>query len=173
MEFPPAEWPIFEAEDFYTALVRFPGDYTAEVMAQVRPNGRIMDNWRIATGGSSILDVSAELASIIPAAAALPKVVFNYQMWPADIDIRRNMATSPWVDFQSLLTANQVTVTDEEGDMLENSDVIAALNSGDKEQASACIRWAICIGEDLGLELQFQSLPASAAVLGGKPIFKR
>ena len=39
------------AENFETAPPRTSADVCVEVMAQVRPNGRVMDHWRIATGG--------------------------------------------------------------------------------------------------------------------------
>ena len=84
MEFPPGDWFIFEAVNFETAPPRNAAEVCVEVMAQVRPNGRIMDHWRIATGGTTMLKTSVDLATIIPAAAVLPKCTLTYEMWPAD-----------------------------------------------------------------------------------------
>ena len=69
MEFPPAHWAVFPAEDFETACPRLPGTLGVELMAQVRPNGRVMDHWRLAIGGSSNLTITLDLAYLIPAAA--------------------------------------------------------------------------------------------------------
>ena len=44
MEFPPSNWYIFKAGEFDTARPRAASDVSAEVMAQVRPNGRVMDH---------------------------------------------------------------------------------------------------------------------------------
>ena len=75
-------------------------------MAQVRPNGRIMDHWRVSTGGTALLKAAIDMASIIPAVAALPKCSIAY-------GIRRNMTTSARIDVTNLLAANKVTTVDE------------------------------------------------------------
>jgi hypothetical protein len=64
MEFPVSEWFHFPAEEFETVGPRSNADLCAEIMAQARPNGRIMDHWRIALGGSTILETRIELANI-------------------------------------------------------------------------------------------------------------
>ena len=95
-----------------------------EVMAQVRANGRVMEHWRIATRGTALLKVSIDLATIIPALGELPKCTLLYEMWSADLGIRRNMTTSPWQDISALLLANELTVTDEGGQPVENQTII-------------------------------------------------
>ncbi len=47
MDFP-HDWTVLEAEELETALPRVNGDFTMEVMAQLRPSGRILDNFRVA-----------------------------------------------------------------------------------------------------------------------------
>ena len=174
MEFPPSNWYIFEAGEFDTARPRAASDVCAEVMAQVRPNGRVMDHWRIATGGTAMLKASVDMATIIPAVGELPKCSIIYEMWPADIGIRRNMTTSPWVDIMALLAANEITAKDETGlpvlceTILENLRALPA-----RAVNTASLRWAVCISEEGRLEIQLQCLPASAATLSSKPIFKR
>ena len=93
MEFPKAPWFVFPASEFETAPVRLPGEYTMELMVQIRPSGRIADHWRIATGGSNILEAIMDLYAVVPAAvsARLPKWKLFLQQWPADVAIRRNM----------------------------------------------------------------------------------
>ena len=44
MEFPPSNWDIFPVEEFTTAAPRVNSDCSVELMAIVRPNGRVMDH---------------------------------------------------------------------------------------------------------------------------------
>ena len=174
MEYPPSDWDVFAAEDFEIAVPRVTGDYTAELLAQARPNGRVMDHWRITLDGAKMLETEIEAALIIRMATNLPGLVFKLQQWPKDIQIRRNMTTSAWTDIKTMLAANEVTVRGEGEDNLLNSDVLETLNNlGDQTINSASLRWAVCIGESGKLEIQLQCLPAPATILGGKPIFKR
>ena len=174
MEFPPETWFVFPAENFCTAGPRIHGDYTAELMAQARPNGRVLDHWRLALGGSKPLETEFNLAAIIPAAATLPKWRLTFQQWPRDVVIRRNMTTSCWVDLLTLLSANEVGAMSETGENVANPVVVEALKSlPDKTTNSASCRWAVCVGEASRLELQLQALPAPTSILTGKPLYKR
>ena len=71
MEFPPPSWFIFPAESFETAPVRQICDYSLELLVQARPNGRMLDHWRMATGGAKILEVTVDLLRVVPAMASL------------------------------------------------------------------------------------------------------
>ena len=174
MEFPPSNWDIFPVEEFTTAAPRVNSDCSVELMAIVRPNGRVMDHWRLATGGTKLLSITLELASIIPAAAALPKCKITYQQWPADLAIRRNMTTSPWLDVMTLLAANELTAADEQDEVVESQTIMENLRAlPNKSVISAAVRWAVCISEDQHLEIQLQCLPAPVTTLNSKPIFKR
>ena len=173
MEFHPAEWNVFPADDFETAIPPGTGELEVEVMAQIRPNGRVMDHWRVATGGSRILDAKASLASFIPLASAYRWTV-SYQKWPADLGIKRNMTTSEWADFSDLLKANELTVSDENREAVENPVVLEALAGiANKDANSASWRWAVCATEAERLEIQLQSLPGPLNKMAGKPSFRR
>ena len=52
------------AEDFELATARDPGILGVELMAQVRPNGCIMDHFRLALGGSHIIKARFEAKEI-------------------------------------------------------------------------------------------------------------
>ena len=174
MEFPPETWFVFPAENFCTAGPRIHGDYTAELMAQARPNGRVLDHWRLALGGTKPLEAEFNLAAIIPAAATLQKWQLTFQQWPRDVVIRRNMTTSCWVDLLTLLSANEVGAMSETGENVANPVVVEALKSlPDKTTNSASCRWAVCVGEASRLELQLQALPAPTSIITGKPLYKR
>jgi hypothetical protein len=47
MEFP-AEWAVFQADEFDTDAPRSHGKAVMELMIQARPNGRLLDHFRIA-----------------------------------------------------------------------------------------------------------------------------
>ncbi len=174
MEFPPSEWFVFPSIDFGTGQARNPGELGAELLLQVRPNGRAVDHWRLALGGSKIVEVDFYLSSIVSAAASLPRWRLSWQIWAGEIQIRRNMTSSAWVDLLELIKANEVQVTDEAGEPVPQSAVVTALKGlTGKPVISAALRWAICVSEAEKLELQLQALPAAASSLGSKPIFKR
>ena len=168
MEFPPDNYFIFPTEQLENAVPRINGDFTIKILAQARPNGRVMDHWPVVLGGAKALEAESYLAAVIPAAVTLPK-------WrPRDVIIRRNMTTSGWLDLLVLLTANEVAVVSETGENVVNATMIEALsNLPHKTVNSASCRWAVCVGEAGKLELQLQSLPCSANLLAGKPIYKR
>jgi hypothetical protein len=96
MDYPP-NWDIFPMEDFITSVPRSAGNLTSELLVQARPNGRLLDHFRYVLGGSSIMNVEFQLASIwqMPAASTWK---LCYQVWPKDIEIRRNMVSSTWTD---------------------------------------------------------------------------
>ena len=174
MEFPPTSWFVFPASDFETAPARNPGDIGMEIMAQMRPNGRVMDHWRVALGGSKCLEMKIPLASILPAAATWPKWHLFYQMWPKDVEIRRNMSASAWCDVGTLLGRNEILVFDDKDEAVPAATVIAAMEAtADPASKSASWRWAVAVSDAGRMELQLQSLPSPAAMLNGKPMLKR
>ena len=64
MDFPP-DWEAMGAEDFTTAGPRNAGPCGMELLAQVRPNGRILDHYRVTLGGSRILDINCKLSELL------------------------------------------------------------------------------------------------------------
>jgi len=174
MEFPPEDWPMFPAADFELAVPRDPGALGIEVMAQARVNGRIVDHFRVAVGGANILRVNFTSRDIF-LSERIPATPLQYEVWPRDVKLRRNMSSSDWVDVNTLLASNDLAVvTGEEaagsGALGDNEALVALLNSAkDKTKVTASLRWAITVGSDHNLELVLQALPAAASVLDGKP----
>ena len=169
----PLDYSIFEADQFDTAAPRNPGDCGVEVMAQIRPNSRVVDHWRLATGGTKILEVKLVLNTIIPAMGELPDWTITLQKWPADIGIRRNMTTSNWFDILELLSTNEITVEAPDNAVVSNAQVVMALNDiPNKAANSAACRWGVVINPAGKLELHLQCLPASVSALS-KPLFRR
>ena len=70
MDFPP-EWVVLPAEDFTTAAPHNSGICGMELLAQIRPNGRILDHFRVSLDGSKILEVNTPLSSLMPSTLEL------------------------------------------------------------------------------------------------------
>jgi hypothetical protein len=162
----PHTWDIFKAADFATAAPRAAGELGMEVAAQVRPNGRILDHFRVTLGGSKIVDVTAPMTKLMLVDGASPWK-FRYQVWPRDIVVRRNMTTTAWINALDLLAEKKAWVEDGEGNAVENELVLETVGDG-----RAAIRFAVVIGEDKNMELNLHALPATAESLMGKPTFR-
>ena len=170
MEFPPTDWDIFQNEDFDLAVPRDPGELGLELAAQVRPNGRIQDHFRFTLGGTKMVEKVLPVSSIIPK-LGLPAWQIRLAMWPRDISIRQNMATSTWVDLRDLVAAGEAAVTLEEEEVQSGTfaDGLDAGTSTGKGKTSGSVRWAIGIGDDLHLRLLLQGLPGPAKLINSKP----
>ena len=175
MEYPPSDWPCLPGEDFELAVTRNPGVLGVEVMAQARVNGRVIDHFRVALGGSEILKVRFSTRDVF-LATDTPAIQLRYEVWPRDIVIRRNMSTSEWLDISTLLASRDISVAGEgpaDADLpVDNETLLTAMDGQPKAQVSASIRWAVCAGIDGRMELVLQTFPATAAVLSGKPAFR-
>ncbi len=94
MDFP-AEWVVLQMEEYNTATQDYQGDFTVELLTQLRSTGRILDNFRFALDGALHLDATVDLVSIIPV-EAYQGWKLTQQFWPRDIPLRKNMVTSAW-----------------------------------------------------------------------------
>ena len=167
MDFPP-DWEIFPEDEFTMASPRNAGELGMELLAQVRPNGRVLDHYRITMGGSKILDITVPLEKLL---LCQPdnSLLFKYQVWPKDISIKRNMSTSSWSDVYDLLASRCASVAVVGGEALPHEAILADLKGAEK---AASIRFATVIGEDLRMRLVLQCLPASTAHIMGKPLLR-
>ncbi len=100
--------------DYALAKAASTAKVTAELHAQARQNGQVLDDFVFRIGGSETLKVDADLNKFIP----LPefqgwKVMF--EIWPHDILLRTNMATSVWQDMPAMVAFRDVFVLDREG----------------------------------------------------------
>jgi hypothetical protein len=166
MEFP-SNLDCFEAADFEVAVPRSTGRILMELMAQIRPTGRVMDHYRITLGGSAMLETNIILSSLFPD-PSLAEYKLNYQVWAKDVSIRRNMTTGKWMDVLSLITSNAVMITDLDGNPVNE---LKRLLTKELLSTRASLRHAVVIGPDQRMALELQSLPASEAVLTSKPAF--
>jgi hypothetical protein len=174
MEFPP-DWRVDNMEDFDIAVATLAGSDDAvavELLAQLRPNGWILDNFRLVANGSQILDMELAFNHLLPA-EPLRDYKLRYQNWARDIAIRRNLTTSCWIDVADLVAANNATVLDPTGAGIPNTEFQQILGELPDEGPEACsIHWAVVAGEDSLLKLPLQALPSDAASLNGRPLTK-
>jgi len=171
MEFPPP-WDIFPMEEFETAGPRNPGSLGMELMVQMRPNGRILDHFRVTVGGSELLTGRVTLSEVMGIKDP-PDWIIIFSSWPRDIQIRRNMTSSTWVDIKDLIQANDARVELPDGVAVDSKEALDYLEAlPDKTLNSAAVRWAVCVGEDGRPALILQVLPCPAHTFAGKPTFK-
>jgi hypothetical protein len=164
MEFPP-DYVILDADHFATAEPRNPGELGAEILAQVRSTGRIADHFRVTLGGSRIIDVSAPLAAMMQGAP--PTWLFRFQAWARDIEVRRNMVSTTWLNVHSQLAAREAWITDQAGTQIPHETVLEAI-----QDKRAAFRFIVVVSDSQGLDLMLQALPASKETLTGKPAFR-
>jgi hypothetical protein len=160
-------------DDFATAAPLTRGEFSVELFAQLRNTGRILDNFRLGLDGATPLEVSVDLAAVIPA-AAFAGWRLTQQFWARDVAIRKNMVTSAWVTITDAVASQDCDLTDADGAGVSASEfvrTIAQLPGNGPTNGST--RWAIVIGGDGLLKLQWQALPLPASTLNGKTTFKR
>ena len=170
MEFP-CIWNMFPEEDFRTAAPREPGENGMELFVQVRPNGRMLDHFRIGFGGSSLFEFATPLRKIINS-DVVEGWTMKYQFWGRDINIRRNMTTSMWFDAYQGIKSGSVIIYDEDDQHVSAEKVLKILDAMAPENCnSAVMRYAATVGDDNLMYLEVQSLPMTKAQVEGKPSF--
>jgi hypothetical protein len=173
MEFPMEDWVFSDVDEFDVAPPTITGELVLELFAQLRPTGRILDNFRLAMDGSKLLTVAADLGAIIPANRFAGHKL-RFQQRPRDIAFRRNMFSTGWIDVVEMVLANEASVYDHAGEVVPN-DVFAraVADLPDAGPETASLRWAVTVGPDRRMVLQLQSLPAHATLLNGRVIYNR
>jgi hypothetical protein len=155
------------ARTFKTTLPITAGELFAGVSAQVLPNGRISDGYRVTLGESKIVNIKAEM-SAMGLAPASTTWFFRHQIEAKDIQLRSNMTSGEWFDAHKLIEDKVAWVEDGKGHRVKEEEVLQMLSG-----RAAAIRFAVVLSEDARLELNLQTLPAAAEVLIREPGFKR
>lgn len=172
MEFPSEDWGFADIAEYETAILDATEPLEMDLLAQIRPTGRILDNFRLVLGGTAPLRATVDLGAAIPG-RTFEGYRLGLQQWPRDIRIRQNMLSSAWLSIRGLTGSNDAAVTDPEGEAVgadEYARMVQDLNEAGPE--SAAIRWAVCAGGDRRPVLQLQSLPATANYLNGRAAFR-
>jgi hypothetical protein len=145
---------------------------TGELFAEVRKNGRILDESRIVVGGNDILNAEFTLGKLLED-PELSKFTIKLQKWPRDIHIRRGLLSGLWADITSIVGARDAHVLDGRGAGIPPNEFLRKMADFEDGPMEAAIRWAVVLGDSGRLLVQLQGLPATAAVLNGKPSLKR
>jgi len=173
MEFP-CEWSVFPDVDFDNASPRGHGKMVMELFIQARPNGRLLDHFRVATGGSEILTATFKVTDLIDN-ENLHGLHARLQIWGRDLQLRRNMTTSAWLDFYDLVKSNEMQIFTVNGGKEKNvkADVLIKILDGvsDTRFKSAVLRFCAAVGLDFKMEMELQGLPISLGAVSGKPSF--
>ena len=146
--------------------------HTAELFAEARDNGRILDNTRCVLGGTDILEAEISLAKMFED-PVLRSYKMHIQRWPRDVDLKKGLLSGLWNDLKTVVSARDASVMDNTGSGIPAREFLEVLEGAEDGHESAAIRWAVALGDDERLVLQLQGLPATAALLNGKPSFKR
>jgi hypothetical protein len=92
MEFPPA-WDVRTAAHFETVTGPDTVDITGQQVAKRRNNGWILDSFKMVLGGTQICSANIDLGALLPG-STFNKYRLQFQFWPRDLAIRRNMTSS-------------------------------------------------------------------------------
>jgi hypothetical protein len=146
--------------------------HTAELFAEVRDTGRILDNMRCVLGGTDILEAEISLAKLFDD-PVLQSYKMHIQRWPRDVDLKKGLLSGLWKDLKTIVSARDASITDNSGAGIPAREFLEILEGAEEGHECTAIRWAVALGDDEKLVLQLQGLPATAALLNGKPSFKR
>ena len=142
-----------------------------DLLAQLRATGRILDACRLVLGGNEIIQVDFDLHCAVQADIFRDWRI-RYQIWPRDIVVRRNQASSEWIDLEALVAGRDAEIVDAGGAFIPANEFLGLMSELDP-QRTASLRWAVVQGDDGAVHLQLQSLPGSTQVLNGKPVFRK
>ncbi len=157
MEFP-GRWDVFPMEEYPTAIARCPGKASIEVMAQARANGRLIDHFKVTINGSEVLNVNFPLSAVF-SVADMPDWRIQWDIWPRDIPIRRNMSSSNWADLYSGILSNEIFVFDDKGPVPKDKIEGFFQQGKGKLTLHAAFRWAVGISDDLRMMVGLYALP--------------
>ncbi len=160
--------PFRPMADYALARASAGAKLTAELHAQARQNGRVLDDFVFRIGGSETLKVEADLDKFIPRPEFKGWKVF-FETWPHDILLRTNMATSVWQDMPAMVAFRDASVLDKDGAGIPAAEFLRMLANLEDEPDTASFRWGLTISDSLRMILQLQSLPESSTYLCRKP----
>jgi hypothetical protein len=146
--------------------------HTAELFAQVRDNGRLLDDTRIVLGGSEVFDATFKLGLLVED-DNISNWSIRIQQWPRDLRLRKGLLSSLWTDLSAVVSARDAEVTDAEGAGVTAATFLRSFAAAEEESAAASLRWAVVLNDRGRLAAQLQGMPATAATLNGKPSLKR
>jgi hypothetical protein len=147
-------------------------NYTAEIFAMVRDTGRIVDDFKCVIGGTDILETDFSLDKIF-SNPTIGAHTIRMQRWPRDLDLRKGLLSGNWKDISAIVSCRDASVFDDKGAGIPADEFLRLLEDPDNGKEAAAVRWAVRLSDSEKLVIQLHGLPAAAAVLNGKPSYKR
>ena len=147
-------------------------NYTAELFATIRDDGRIGDTTMMVLGGRSILNAEFHLDLLFDNPAFKGWKV-HLQKYPMDLDLRRGLLSGLWHNVADLVETRDAMVEDASGTEVPAAQFLRLVGDDEEGPEHASFRWAVVLTDSAKLGLQLQGMPASASTLMGKPSLKR
>ncbi len=138
----------------------------------VRDTGRILDDFKCVIGGTDILEADFSLDKIFSNPAVGAHTI-RMQRWPLDLDLRKGLLSGNWKDISAIVSCRDALVFDDKGAGIPADEFLRILEESDNGQGAAAVRCADRLSDSEKLVIQLHGLPAAAAVLNGKPSYKR
>jgi hypothetical protein len=145
--------------------------FTADLLATVRPNGRIVDQVRYTLGGTDIIESQFQLEEIF-ASEDFRGWTIHLQRWPRDIVLRKGLLSGNWTDISAMVSARDAAVFDDGGAGIAAAEFLRKTKASE-DDVSGSVRWAVVLDDSAKLAVMLQGLPATAGLLNGKPSLKR
>jgi len=147
-------------------------NYTAELFAMIRDNGRIIDDYKCVVGGTDILEAEFELNRLFTN-PLIGAHTIKMQRWPRDLDLRKGLLSGNWKDVSTIVSCRDASIFDSAGAGIPADEFLRLLEDPENGKEAAAVRWAVRLSASEKLVIQLHGLPAAAAVLNGKPSYKR
>jgi hypothetical protein len=155
---------------FHTDVISPVSGHAASLFATVRENGRIVDHVRYVLGGDDNFEASFTLG-VLCDEEDFAGYIIQLQRKPHDIELRRGLLTGNWSDITNLISSRDASVFDDTGAGIAAAEFLCRVQ--DAGAIIGAVRWGLILDDSAKLAMQLQGLPASAAVLNGKPALKR
>ena len=112
------------------------GRPNAELFAQVRADGRIVDHTRNVLGGSSPLDTVFKLGALF-IDPEFQNWEIRIQRWPRDIVIRRGLLSSQWMNIADVAAERDARIFDAEGAKIPVAEFLRRIKDSEKARSLA------------------------------------
>ncbi len=147
-------------------------NYMAELFAMVRDNGRILDDFKFVVRGTDILEAEFELSRIFTN-PLIGAHTIKMQRWPRDLDLHKGLLSGNWKDVSTVVSCRDASIFDNAGAGIPAEEFLRLLEDPENGKEAAAVRWVVRLSASEKLVIQLHGLPTAAAVLNGKPSYKR
>jgi hypothetical protein len=120
--------------------------HTAELFAQVRDNGRLLDDTRIVLGGNEVFDATFKLGLLVED-DDISNWSIRIQQWPRDPRLRKGLLSSLWTDLPAMVLARDAEVMDADGAGVTAATFLRSFAAAEEESAAASLWWAVVLND--------------------------